>query len=69
MTCNILTKKGLFDRYIEILPECKNGREAYDRLCSEIEQKYGIEPRYTSYASFRSNMSVYHKKRVKKGVY
>lgn len=60
---NILTKKGFFDRHLELLPESDNGRDAYNKVCDEVQDKFKVKPRYSSYESFKSAKSYWYKSR------
>lgn len=48
----LLSEKGYWGRYYEILPDCRSHKEAWERLEAELMETYGVE-RYTSYESFR----------------
>lgn len=62
---NTLTIEGLFLRFLEIKGTEMTGKEAYNLLYKEHVDRYGIEPRYSTYDSFRVNMGVYYKNRRK----
>lgn len=63
---NILTRKGFFDRHRELLQDSKNGREAFNKLVDELDEKYNIDPPYSSYESFKRGQTYWHKKRNRK---
>lgn len=62
----ILTMKGYFQRHFELCQTCKTQVEAYEKLEDELLElqtklDIPIQPRYTSYESFRVRKTSYYK--------
>jgi len=54
--------KFYLDSVAEYRLECNTTKEAWERVELELS-KAGLNPRYTSYESYRSSMSQYHKRK------
>lgn len=50
---------------IEYLPDCKTQKEAWQKVEKELSDA-GLNPRYTSYESFKSGQHQYHNRRKSK---
>ena len=49
---------GYFHRFYELVPDCKNHQEAWQKLEEEREE-LGLNEKYTTYNSFRKAKSNY----------
>ena len=59
-TYNLAEKSGYFNRYFQLLPYCKDGKEAFETVQTEYFNKYKRQ-RFKNYEVFRSTKSNYYK--------